>query len=121
MLQRSTATVQTVDISASDVQGVLGTSFDSFNVTAQSITANPVVTTGESTIAAPEAIGGNRDLRVNWTSGPARLRVTRTSFRPRYWRLNPATMLWERSGSVGMATMPPAPQAWIRPDWERST
>jgi len=66
--------VRTVTITASDLQGVLGASIDSFDVTAQSITASRHNgETAASTMAASEAIGGRRDLYARLTSASGAL------------------------------------------------
>jgi uncharacterized repeat protein (TIGR01451 family) len=71
LLQRSDQSVQTVTLSSTDVQGVAGTSIDSFNTTTSYAEANPTNTPGLSTAltASGEAIGGERDLYVQWASG----------------------------------------------------
>jgi len=56
-----------IDIDAADVAGVQGTVFDTFD-TAQTVVANaPVGTTASSSLAAAEAIGGERDLLAEVT------------------------------------------------------
>jgi uncharacterized repeat protein (TIGR01451 family) len=69
LLQRPAQTVQTVDISAAEAAGTAGTVIDSFNTTAQTVSASPVLVSAFSAVAATEAVGGERDAVVNWTSG----------------------------------------------------
>jgi uncharacterized repeat protein (TIGR01451 family) len=70
-LQRTAETVQTVDISASQAAGTSVTNIDNFNTTTQSLTANSGTPTDSNSAvtALNEAIGGERDLVVNYLSG----------------------------------------------------
>lgn len=68
-IQKSGEDVVTVTITGSQAAGVMGTSIDSFNSTDQTVTASGTSgTTANSSIAAPEAVGGERDLFVELTS-----------------------------------------------------
>ena len=66
--QRSGANIVTQDISATDALGVAGVLIDDFSTTTQVTTATTTVRTRSSAVAAPEAIGGERDFSVQLTS-----------------------------------------------------
>jgi hypothetical protein len=76
VLQRPDVQIQAVVITAQDAQGTPGLIIDSFDSTTQS-----VVVTGagpdsrSSSMLAPEAIGGQRDLRVELDSGIGDVRI----------------------------------------------
>ena len=68
-IQKAGEDVVTVSINSSQAGGVIGQSIDSFNSTDQAaIASGSSGTVATSTIAAPEAIGGERDLFVQLTS-----------------------------------------------------
>lgn len=70
LIQRSTQRVQTVIVTSTDIAGVGLTTIDTFDTTAQSVTASFGGTNPDfNATAATEAIGGERDLFVNATSG----------------------------------------------------
>ncbi|MCL4206106.1 MAG: DUF11 domain-containing protein [Pirellulaceae bacterium] len=70
LLQRPSETVQEVVITAADAGGTLGGSIDSFDVTAQTVEVSSLVPTSNSdSVAASEAIGGERDIFVELTAG----------------------------------------------------
>jgi len=70
LLQRPSQRVQTVSLSAGDVDGVLAQTLDSFDTTQQVVTANfPGSTPSQASDAASEAIGGERDIFVDATAG----------------------------------------------------
>ncbi|MDH3717661.1 MAG: SpaA isopeptide-forming pilin-related protein, partial [Planctomycetota bacterium] len=69
LLQRESATVQQVVISAADLGGEIRTPIDTFE-TLQKLMVEPIgQPIASSSIVAPEAIGGDRDLFVEITSG----------------------------------------------------
>lgn len=70
VLQRADQTVQTVLISAEDAEGTLGVSIDTFDETSQEVRADMSPPSFEAAAdAAPDALGGERDLYVQWISG----------------------------------------------------
>ena len=70
LIQRSSQRVQTVTVTSGDITGTIGTTIDSFNTTQQVVTANfPGSTPASSSLAAPEAVGGERDIFVDATAG----------------------------------------------------
>ena len=70
LIQRPTQRVQTVIVTTPDLTGVALQSIDSFDITAQTVEAEFGATNpGFNSTAATEAIGGERDLFVNATSG----------------------------------------------------
>ena len=71
-LQRTTQTSQTVTITAAEAAGTAGTIIDNFNTTTQSVTANAGTPSDGNfaTTAVGETLGGERDLLVNYISGP---------------------------------------------------
>jgi hypothetical protein len=70
LLQRPGETVQQVVITAADADGTLGGSIDSFDVTTQTVEVSSLVPTSNSdSVAASEAIGGERDMFVELSSG----------------------------------------------------
>ncbi len=75
---RTNGNVQTVVLSAADVQGTVGVSVDDFSATNQATTANSGTPSAPNAIAATEALGGERDLLADWVSGPfdAKLRAS---------------------------------------------
>lgn len=66
---RTGADVQTVIVSVADVAGRLGVSVDDFSVTNQLATANSITPIATDSLAATEALGGERDLLVSYVSG----------------------------------------------------
>ncbi len=78
LIQRSTQRVQTVIVTNTDLAGVGLTTIDTFDTTAQSVSASfgSVLTTPTfSSLAATEAIGGERDLFVDATAGTISMQV----------------------------------------------
>lgn len=74
LLQRESARVQTITVTPAQIAGVAVQSLDTFNDTTQSVEANFVGTNPDmSSISASEAIGGERDLYANATSGTVRI------------------------------------------------
>jgi uncharacterized repeat protein (TIGR01451 family) len=70
LIQRPAQRVQSLTLSAGDIAGSVITTLDSFNTTQQVVTANfPGSTPAFSSLAAPEAIGGERDIFVDATAG----------------------------------------------------
>ncbi len=70
LLQRAAESVKTIDISAVQAAGVIVQNLDTFNTTTQSVTAVVGITpTASSSLAAPEAVGGERDLLATATGG----------------------------------------------------
>lgn len=70
LIQRSSQRVQTVTVTSGDITGSVATTLDSFNTTQQVVTANfPGSTPASSSLAAPEATGGERDIFVDATAG----------------------------------------------------
>jgi uncharacterized repeat protein (TIGR01451 family) len=57
----------TVTVTSDELAGTAKTEVDGFSTT-QSVTGDPVTRTEASSIAAPEAIGGHRDLSIDLTS-----------------------------------------------------
>lgn len=66
--QRSGANVVTQDITAADAVGIPGVLIDDFSTTSQVTTATTTTRIRTSAMAAPEAIGGERDFYVELTS-----------------------------------------------------
>jgi len=60
---------QLVTVTSANVSGTTVQTIDTFDTTAQTVTADPVTTTASSAVAATEVIGGERDVLVNYTSG----------------------------------------------------
>jgi uncharacterized repeat protein (TIGR01451 family) len=70
LLQRPGQTVQQVVITAADADGTLGGSIDSFDLTAQTVQISSLVPISSSnSAAASEALGGERDMFVELSSG----------------------------------------------------
>ncbi len=71
-LQRPAQSSQTVTITAAEAAGAAGTTIDNFNTTVQSLIANSVTPTDNSSVitAVGETLGGERDVLVNYTAGP---------------------------------------------------
>ena len=70
LIQRSTQRVQTVIVTTTDLAGVAVATIDTFDTTAQTVTASFGGTNPDfSALAAPEAVGGERDMFVNATAG----------------------------------------------------
>ncbi len=59
----------TVTVTAGNADGVQVQSIDTYSQTAQSLIVNSLNTTRTESLAAPETVGGERDVRVNYTSG----------------------------------------------------
>jgi len=80
-IARTNGNVQTVIIDATDVQGRVGVSVDDFSATNQIATANSGTPTAPNPLAATEALGGERDLLVEYVSGAfdAELRASNIS------------------------------------------
>ena len=64
-----------VTVTAANVSGTTVQTVDTFNTTAQAVTANVVTPTVPSSVAATEAIGGERDVLVTYTSGTGEVAV----------------------------------------------
>ncbi len=70
LIQRSTQRVQTVIVTSTDIAGVGLATIDTFDTTAQSVTASFGGTNPDfNATAASEAVGGERDMFVNATAG----------------------------------------------------
>ena len=70
LLQRSSQRVQTLVVTSTDVAGIALTTIDTFNTTAQTVTASFGVTNPDfNTSVASESIGGERDMFANATAG----------------------------------------------------
>ena len=70
LVQRTSQRVQTVTLTAGDVQGTQIATLDTFNTTQQVVNASfPGSTPALSALVASEAIGGERDIYVDATSG----------------------------------------------------
>ncbi len=70
LVQRASQRVQAVTISAGDIAGVSVRTIDTFDQTAQLVTAtDPGSTPTSSSLDAPEAVGGERDIFVSAVSG----------------------------------------------------
>lgn len=70
LIQRPAQRVQTLTLTAGDIAGSVVTTLDSFNTTQQLVSANfPGSTPASSSLAAPEAVGGERDIFVDATAG----------------------------------------------------
>lgn len=69
-LQRTAQTLQTVTVSPAEAAGTAGTNIDNFDTTAQSVTADFVTPSANSSVvtAGNESLGGERDMLVNYTS-----------------------------------------------------
>ncbi|MBI2481691.1 MAG: hypothetical protein HYV60_24510, partial [Planctomycetia bacterium] len=80
-IARTNANVQTVTLDAAEVQGMVGLSVDDFSTTNQLATANSGTPTAPSAVLATEALGGERDLLVEYISGAfdAELRASNVS------------------------------------------
>lgn len=61
--------VAKVTVSADAARGILGPSIDSFDLTPQAVSASAPNPISFSAVAAPEAIGGERELYVAYSSG----------------------------------------------------
>ena len=82
-LRRVNTTVREVVITAQDAAGVLGTPIDSYDLTTQNVQASSIgPTSASSSIAAPESLGGERDLFVELTDGTGRIELLANSFAP---------------------------------------
>jgi len=64
-----------VTLTPAHVSGTTVQSVDTFDTTAQSVTANVGTPVASSSIAATEAIGGERDVQVTFTSGDGEVSV----------------------------------------------
>jgi len=82
-LRRVDTTVRQVVITEQDAAGTIGQPIDSYDVTAQSVQASSLgPTSASSSVAASEALGGERDLFVELTSGTGRIELLANSFAP---------------------------------------
>jgi uncharacterized repeat protein (TIGR01451 family) len=82
-LRRVNTTVRQVVITAQDAAGVPGTSVDSYDLTTQNVQASSIgPTSASSSVAAPESLGGERDLFVELTDGTGRIELLANSFAP---------------------------------------
>ncbi len=80
LIQRPNARVQTITVTSGQVAGVSVQTIDSFNTTSQTVTASTSGTNPDfSSIAAAEALGGERDLFANATSGSLSIEVDNPS------------------------------------------
>ena len=64
-----------VTITTANINGTTVQTVDTFDTTEQTVTANPVTPTASSSVAATEAIGGERDVLVTYTSGTGEVAV----------------------------------------------
>lgn len=70
LIQQPSQRVQAVTLTTLDVAGIAVQTLDSFDTTQQVVTANfPGSTPAQSSVAAPEAIGGERDIFADATAG----------------------------------------------------
>lgn len=75
-VQNPGASVATITVTPVQAIGTAGTLIDSFNTTTQSVTAaDPGSSTDSSSLAAPEALGGERDMEVALTSITSSLQI----------------------------------------------
>lgn len=82
-LRRANTTVRQVVITAQDAAGELGQPIDSYDVTTQSVQGSSLgPTSASSSVAAPESLGGERDLFVELTGGTGRIELLANSFAP---------------------------------------
>jgi uncharacterized repeat protein (TIGR01451 family) len=82
-LRRANTTVREVVVTEQDAAGVLGTPIDSYDLTTQNVQASSIgPTSASSSIAAPESLGGERDLFVELTDGTGRIELLANSFAP---------------------------------------
>lgn len=82
LIQRTAQTVQTVTITPAQAAGTADTSIDTFDTTAQVVTADIVTPTVSSAVAATEALGAERDLFVNLTSGSGSIELSADTSTP---------------------------------------
>ncbi len=77
-LQRTAQTVQTVTVTAAQAAGAAGVNIDNFDTTSQSVTANSTTPTASNAAvtAVNEAIGGERDIVVNYLAGTGDVNAT---------------------------------------------
>lgn len=73
LIQRPTARVQSVTVSAGQLANTLIQSIDTFNTTSQTVSVSFPTASQASALAAPESIGGERDLFVSATTGTVSL------------------------------------------------
>ena len=69
LIAKTNGNLQTVVLDATEVQGVAGVTVDDFSATDHTATANSGTPTAPSSVAATEALGGERDLLVEHVSG----------------------------------------------------
>lgn len=69
-LQRESQTTQTVTITPTEAAGTAGTNIDNFDTTAQSVTADFITPSANSSVltAGNESLGGERDILIDYTS-----------------------------------------------------
>ncbi|XZE35550.1 SdrD B-like domain-containing protein [Pirellulaceae bacterium SH501] len=80
LIQRPNARVQTITVTSGQVAGVSVQTIDSFDTTSQTVTASTSGTNPDfNSIAAAEALGGERDLFANATSGSISIEVDNPS------------------------------------------
>lgn len=71
---------QLVTVTASNVNGTPVQTIDTFDTTAQMVTANPTTTSANNSVSATEVIGGERDILVNHVSGAGEVAVKIDNF-----------------------------------------
>ncbi len=69
-IQRPGENVVAIDVSAADAGGTPGATIDSFDQTGQILIATSADPVQFSSVDAPEAVGGERDIRSEYVSGP---------------------------------------------------
>ena len=69
-----------VAVSVVNDAGVTVQTIDTYDQTTQSVVANPGTPTDDDSTAAPEAIGGERDVLVNYTSGAGNVTLNVNAF-----------------------------------------
>ncbi len=82
-LRRAGTALRQVVVTAQDADGVDGAPIDSYDVTTQAVSASSLgPTSTSSSIAAPESMGGERDLFVELLSGSGRVELLANAFTP---------------------------------------
>ena len=82
-LRRADTAVRQIVVTAQDAEGVDGASIDSYDTTTQAVEASSLgPTSASSSAAAPEALGGERDLFVELTGGTGRIELLANAFAP---------------------------------------
>ncbi|MDZ4852784.1 MAG: SdrD B-like domain-containing protein [Pirellulaceae bacterium] len=79
LIQRSTARVQSLTVAPADLNSVFVQSIDTFNTTTQTVSVSFPTGPQTSSLAASEAIGGERDLLVSATAGTVSLEADNPS------------------------------------------